>query len=113
MSERTRDLADESSLNESKRAELAIIYKHSPNCPVSWGAQREVDRFIEQNPDFPVYVVNVVRDRNMSRQLADDLGVRHESPQAILVQYGSALKNASHRQITAQLMEAWVSEWSG
>jgi len=113
MSAGTRDLADENTLNEFRRAELAIVYKHSPICPVSWSAQREVDRFIEQHPDFPVYMVNVVQDRSLSRQLADDLGVRHQSPQAILVQSGGVLKHASHRQITAQLLETWVNASSG
>lgn len=112
MSETMRNLAEEGVLDEVKRAELAVIYKHSPICPVSWSAQREVANFIEQNPDTPVYVVNVVQDRTLSRKLADDLGVRHESPQAILMQSGEAMNHASHHEITVQLLEGWTAEAS-
>ena len=70
---------------------------------------REVTRFIKQHSDTPVYIVNVVQDRSLSRQLADDLGVRHESPQTILMQSGEATKHASHREITAQLLEGWAA----
>ncbi len=110
MSDTMRNLAEEGVLDEVKQAELALIYKHSPICPVSWSAQREVTRFIEHNSDTPVYVVNVVQDRALSRQLADELGVQHESPQAILMRVGEAQKHASHHQITAQLLEDWVNE---
>lgn len=112
MSNQMRDLADEGALDEVRQAELAIIYKHSPICPVSWSAQREVTRFVEHNPSAQVYVVNVVQDRALSRQLADDLGVRHESPQVILMQSGDARNHASHHEITAQLLETWAAEAS-
>ena len=113
MSSQMRDLAEEGALDEVKQAELAVVYKHSPICPVSWSAKREVKRFLEQNADASVYLVNVVQDRALSRQLADDLGVRHESPQAILMQSGNVVRHASHHEITAQLLEAWVSEAVG
>jgi bacillithiol system protein YtxJ len=113
MSEGMRDLADENALNDVKRAELAIIYKHSPICPVSRHAQQQVNLFLAQNPDFPIFVVNVVQERALSRQLADELGIRHESPQAILIQSGGASKHASHHQITAQLLEQWVGDAAG
>ena len=109
MSEDLRDVADESTLEEAKSAEVAILYKHSPICPVSWGAKRQVKRFIEQNPNVPVYVVNVVQSQALSRQLAEELGVRHESPQAILLRSGDAVKHAAHHQITVQLLEDWVN----
>ena len=90
-----RDLAEEGALDEVKQAELAVIYKHSSICPVSWSAKREVKRFIEQNPNVPVYVVNVRQDRALSQQLAEELGVQHESPQVILMGSGETQKHAS------------------
>jgi len=113
MSNQLRDLAEKGVLGEVRQAELAVIYKHSPICPVSWSAKREVKRFASQNSSAPVYEVNVVQDRALSRQLADDLGVRHESPQAILIQAGEAVYHASHHEITAQLLEEWVNKAAG
>ena len=113
MSQDLRDLADDGALDEARRTEVAIIYKHSSICPVSWSAKREVKRFIEQNPNVPVYVVNVRQNRELSQQLAEELGVQHESPQIILMRSGETLKHTSHHQITAQLLETWVNEAAG
>jgi len=113
MSDSMRDLTDDGALDEAMRAEVAIIYKHSSFCPVAWTAKREMTRFVKQNPNVPVYVVNVVKDRALSLQLAEELGVQHESPQAILMRSGEALEHTSHHQITAQLLETWVNEAAG
>jgi bacillithiol system protein YtxJ len=110
MSERIRDLSAAPALDELRRAAVAIVYKHSPRCPVSWGAQREIERFVSETPDVPVFVVNVVQDRSLSRALAEELAVRHESPQVIMLQSGNAVRHASHHQITARLLGTWVDE---
>ncbi len=110
MPDQWRDLTDDDALDEAKRATAAIIYKHSPICPTSWSSKREVEKFTKQNPDFPVFVVNVVQDKAFARKLAEDLDVQHESPQVILMQSGIAQKHTSHNTITAQLLESWVNE---
>lgn len=83
---------------------LAVIYKHSPSCGMSRRAAREVQRFVEATPDVPVYVVDVVRDRDLSVDIATRLGVRHASPQVILVVAGAAVWDASHGGITADAL---------
>jgi bacillithiol system protein YtxJ len=110
MSEDLREVLDDHALNEVREAPLAILYKHSTRCPTSWGAKREIERFVQQKPDVPVYIVDVVEHRSLSRQLAEELGVRHESPQAILMRSGEVVEHASHRQITVRLLAEWVGE---
>lgn len=110
MSEDLRVVVDEGTLSEVLQADFAILYKHSTRCPVSFGAKAEVDRFVAGGTDVPVYILNVVEYRDLSRRVAEDVGVRHESPQALLIRSGDAVKHASHRQITARLLEKWVSE---
>lgn len=46
-------------------------------------------------------VVKVIEDRPVSNEIAARLGVKHESPQAILVRSGKAVWHASHGRITA------------
>ena len=113
MTQDLREIVDEATLKEARQAEIAVIYKHSTRCPISLSAKREVDRFVEQTPGVPVYVLNVVQNQTLSRLVAQELRVRHESPQAILIRSGEAKKHASHRQITVQQLEAWVTEGSG
>jgi bacillithiol system protein YtxJ len=102
-------LVDEDALREALASDVAILYKHSPVCPVSLRAIEEVRRFAERQPAVPVYVVDVVRHRKLAQQLARDLGVRHESPQVIVLRKGGASQHASHRGVTAHTLEAWVT----
>jgi bacillithiol system protein YtxJ len=93
---------------ELRRAPLALVYKHSPICGVSASARQEVTRFAEANPGVPVYGVDVLNERGLSRGLAEALGVRHASPQAILLRGGSPVWVASHLGVTAAALEGAV-----
>ena len=109
MSEDLRELNDERTLEEVRGNEVAILYKHSTRCPTSWSAKRQVERFLDLSTGTPVYVVDVIQNRSLSKQIAEDLGVKHESPQAILMRSGEVIAHVSHRQITVQLLEDWIS----
>lgn len=50
--------------------------------------------------------MKVIEDRPVSNEIAARLGVKHESPQAILVRGGKAVWHASHRQVTAANLAA-------
>jgi bacillithiol system protein YtxJ len=83
---------------------MALIYKHSPRCGVSLAAASEIRRFMEAEPTVPVYVVDVIRERLVSRAVAERFGISHESPQAILLQHGAPVWNGSHRAVTAAVL---------
>ena len=89
-----------------KKSELpadCYIYKHSTACPVSAAASQVVESTAF---DLPVYWVNVIEQRRLSNQVADRYGVRHESPQLLKIEQGSATTVLSHRQILpAQLAQ--------
>ena len=81
-------------------APLAVLYKHSPICATSRVAQDEIAELRRQR-DVPIYVVDVVRQRPLSRVLADRTGVTHQSPQAIVLRGGVAAWHRSHYDIQA------------
>ncbi|BDG59669.1 hypothetical protein caldi_07590 [Caldinitratiruptor microaerophilus] len=56
-----------------------------------------------------VALVRVREERPLSQALAERLKVRHESPQAILVQRGRAVWHASHGAITARALREAIS----
>lgn len=89
-------------------APLALIYKHSPLCGVSTAAEWEVEAFAAAHPDVPVWRVDVMRQRELSQRLARDLGIRHASPQVILVQDGRATYTDTHIHITQTALEEAV-----
>ncbi len=80
---------------------VVMLFKHSPICPVSAAALREWEAFCRACPDLPKLFVDVIADRAVARGLADECGVRHQSPQAILFRGGRPAWDASHAAITA------------
>lgn len=76
--------------------ENAFIYKHSTQCSISAEAAEEV-----RAAEFPapVYWVDVLEQRELSTWLANQLGVKHESPQLIELRGGKAARVWNHYQI--------------
>ena len=74
-------------------------------------AHQEVDKFLENDTLADVQVCRVVvqKARNVSQEIAKQTGVRHESPQILLVQNGKCVWNASHRSITAENLRQTLS----
>jgi bacillithiol system protein YtxJ len=92
--------------------ELSIIFKHSPTCPISVYAHREVSRFCDSRPDAPVYLISVRRQRDIARHIAEHTGVRHESPQIVVLRRGDVLAAASHDEITAEWIASAIESGS-
>jgi bacillithiol system protein YtxJ len=81
--------------------EVVLLFKHSPACGTSHRARAQVEGFAAGRPELPVVEIDVLRQRGLSRDLAERLGIRHESPQAILLSGGVPVWHASHSSITA------------
>jgi len=89
-------------LDEALQAPRALLFKHSPACWISARAARQVERFASTQPDTPVYVIDVIAHRDVSRHIAERLGIRHMSPQVILLREGIPAWNADHFGVTAR-----------
>ena len=72
-----------------------IVFKHSNACSISARAYREMQQVEGVN------IVEVQSARDVSRDLATLTGVRHETPQVIVLRDGKAVWNASHFDVTA------------
>lgn len=86
----------------------AVLYKHSTRCGISTRTLREVERFAEQVPDVPVYVIDVISDRDLSNAIADRFEIRHQSPQVVVLENGEPIWHASHFLISARRLEKEV-----
>jgi bacillithiol system protein YtxJ len=82
----------------------AVIYKHSTRCVVSAMARAEMARFQELHPEVPLYRVDVLTAREVSRYVEARTGVEHHSPQAILLVHGKVEWHASHSGVTARAL---------
>ncbi|MFW6089818.1 MAG: bacillithiol system redox-active protein YtxJ [Gemmatimonadota bacterium] len=104
MTSELRRLAGEADLDGAMRLELAVLYKHSPVCGLSTRARRQVRRFVEAHPDLPVYVVDVIGQRELAREIEERTGIRHESPQVIVLLGGNPAWHGSHRAVTEEAL---------
>jgi len=97
-------------LAEIKNQDLAVLFKHSPSCGVSWAAESQVKKFIAGNPGIPVYTISVRQDRELSRRIAEETRIRHESPQVIVFRRGVPVANASHQDVTVDFLSRAVQQ---
>jgi bacillithiol system protein YtxJ len=74
-----------------------ILFKHSTRCSISAGAWRRMEEVDTEK--YTIFWVNVITDRNISNAIAQRFGVRHESPQALLLQDGEVVWARSHYQV--------------
>ncbi len=79
---------------------LAVVYKHSSRCSVSFGAYAEVASFARV-AGVPVFMLDVVAQRALAQYIAERTDVAHKSPQVIMLRHGVATWHASHHRITA------------
>ena len=100
-----RHNVDLEQLLERSKEDPILIFKHSTHCPVSSAAYDELLEFTATAGDIPCGVVLVIENRPVSNTIAAKLGVRHESPQAIVVENGRQKWHASHWAITADALE--------
>lgn len=99
-------IRDEARLETLLAEPLVLLFKHSPICPVSDRARRELRTFLARRPDVPAAWIDVVGDRPLSLAVAGRTGVRHESPQALLLRRGESVWDASHGAITSEALGA-------
>ena len=83
-----------------------LLFKHSRFCGVSCEALDELQSHIDGGPGEVAYkMITVQTHRPVSDAVAQRLGLRHETPQAILLRNGKVIWNASHFRITAKQLD--------
>ena len=95
------------SLFADSKTKPVIVFKHSNACSISSRAYREMEQFEGQ-----VNILVVQSAREVSRELANLTGVRHETPQVIVLRDGKAVWDASHFDVKATAVADAVASHS-
>jgi bacillithiol system protein YtxJ len=91
----------EAAIAESRERPV-LLFKHSRTCGISCEALDELHAHVERGGAGATYkMITVQSHRRISDEAAARLGVRHETPQAILLRNGRPVWKASHFRITA------------
>jgi bacillithiol system protein YtxJ len=101
---RLREIRSVGECSRVLEEDFAIIFKHSTLCDLSQAAHREVLDFCETHESAPVYLVSVIDYPEVTRHIAEKTAVSHESPQVIALRKGEVVGAASHRRVTAALL---------
>ncbi|UWX61903.1 bacillithiol system redox-active protein YtxJ [Chryseobacterium oranimense] len=77
------------------------IFKHSTRCFISKTVLRNFEKEID-NLDHKVelYYLDLLEHRLISNKISENLGIRHESPQLIVIEDGKVVNSASHEDIS-------------
>ncbi len=74
-----------------------VFFKHSITCPISRNVFTEVS-----GVEYDIWVMVVQDAQKVSNELAKRTGIKHQSPQTIIVRDGKPVYDASHYESTAE-----------
>lgn len=85
----------------------SVIFKHSPTCGVSAMAFESISEFLtgsETGANW--YLLSVRASRPLSAAVATRFGIRHESPQVLVLSGGKVVWHGSHYRATSTAIVA-------
>jgi bacillithiol system protein YtxJ len=86
-----------------------LLFKHSVTCGTSAEALDElIDHLNEDRLDARYAIVTVQSHRELSNAVSARLGIRHETPQALLIRNGRVIWSASHFRVTAAAVQSAI-----
>lgn len=99
----------EAAIAESRQRPV-LLFKHSRTCGISCEAFDELHAHLaESTIDAAYKLITVQSHRRVADEVVSMLGIRHESPQAILIRDGSVVWHGSHFRITAEQLRKVMS----
>ena len=85
--------------------EPVVVFKHSTTCAVSSGVYRQMEDLSRE-----IALIEIQSARDLSREFGVRTGIRHESPQVIVLRNSKPVWHASHWEITSKAVEQALRE---
>lgn len=91
-----------------------VIFKHSNQCGTSFFAKRNLEITDKDSLErVDIYLIDVIRQRALSRYFGDKVGVRHESPQLFVLKDGAVVWHGSHHQVNENNLKTAINQALG
>ena len=90
-------------LDQSEQAPV-ILFKHDPHCSISAAAHQQMEQV-----DANIALVDVSTQHALGRLIARQTGIRHESPQVLILRDRKPVWSASHWAIEAKAVRKAVA----
>jgi bacillithiol system protein YtxJ len=92
------DVAQLDAIKEESRLHPVVIFKHSTTCSISAMAKNRLER--EEAPEgVPAYYLDLLTYRPISNAIAQQFGIKHESPQLLIIRNGECVYDESHNGV--------------
>lgn len=95
-------------LLEKSKEQPFLLFKLSMTCFSSLSAKKELQAL---ETDLPIYAVIVQMDRKVSNTIEADLGVKHESPQLLILKDEKGIWQATHYHIKKSLVSDAINQY--
>ncbi len=108
---RLQSLSEIDELLTKSHDKPVLFFKHSLTCPISSAGFRQYESFLadRSEDDDTIYtLIEIQNARDLSTEVARRTGVKHESPQALLVRNGEVTWHASHGSIQSEALRSAV-----
>jgi len=84
-----------------------LLFKHSTRCAISSMSLNSFEReWTSGNELSGIYFVDLLRNRDVSNEIAVVTGVMHQSPQVIVLKGSEVIYDASHSSIEASRIDS-------
>jgi bacillithiol system protein YtxJ len=95
-------------------ARPVVIFKHSPTCGLSAQAFESIRELLDRQPSEAGWFLLPVRtSRGVSSAVTTRFGIRHESPQALILFEGKVAWHGSHFRAMAASISAALDRLAG
>lgn len=92
-------------IKEDSYQKTQVLFKHSTRCPTSTMAYSRLENGWDKKSDVAdFHYLDLIRYRDVSNEIANMFSVRHESPQLLVIKNGVCELNASHNQVSVDLV---------
>ena len=94
--------ADLNSIKKESQNELIMIFKQSTRCSISAMVLNRLERSWSQEELSNVrpYYLDLLQNRELSNQIANEFDVLHQSPQVLMLRNGEVVYHDSHMNIS-------------
>jgi len=93
---------------ERSRQRPQLIYKHSATCGISSMVLRSFNASLDPQWDCDMYFLTIQANRGLSREVEASFGVRHESPQLLILRQGETIFHTSHGAIAHADLTSYI-----
>jgi len=100
------DLAQLDTIEQASHNKPQVIYKHSTRCSISIGVANQLTQNWNETEMAvaDTWYLDLLSYRPISNAIAEKFGVRHESPQVLVIKNGKVVFHTSHFSISYEAL---------